>query len=248
VSAPVFWAPQGLLVPLSAGDSIRLDGPEGHHAATVRRLRVGEALIITDGLGCSADCLVASVARDSLTATVGTVATVIRPEPRVVVVQAVPKGDRGETAVETLTEVGVDVIVPWAAARCVAQWTGDRGARALAKWRATAREGAKQSRRSWWPEVAPLATTEEVVALLAAAGAGVVLHEAAAHPLATVAVPTSGDVVVVVGPEGGLDGAELERFAAAGAVTVRMGPTVLRTSTAGTVAAAVLLAASPRWR
>lgn len=248
MSAPVFWAPQGLLVPLSAGESIRLDGPEGHHAAAVRRLRVGEALVITDGLGTSADALVASVAGDSLTATVARLVKALRPEPRVVVVQALPKGDRGETAVETLTEVGVDVIVPWAAARCVTRWAGDRGTRALQKWRATAREAAKQSRRSWWPEVAPLATTEEVAALLAAAGVGVVLHEAAAHPLATVAVPATGDVVVVVGPEGGLDGAELERFAAAGAMTVRMGPTVLRTSTAGTAAAAVLLAASHRWQ
>ena len=91
--------------------------------------------------------------------------------------QALPKGDRGELAVEMLTEVGVSTVVPWAAARSVAVWRGDRVTKGLSRWRATAREAAKQARRPWFPVVADLATTEDVVALVAAADLAVVLHE-----------------------------------------------------------------------
>jgi 16S rRNA (uracil1498-N3)-methyltransferase len=163
------------------------------------------------------------------------------------VAQALPKGDRGELAVETMTEVGVDVIVPWAAARCVTRWRDARGARALARWRTTAHAAAKQSRRSRFPEVAEPASTQEVARLLAGAAAGVVLHEEATEPLAGLAVPAAGDVVVVVGPEGGISPDELAAFRVAGATAYRLGDTVLRTSTAGTAALAVVLAGS-RWR
>ena len=245
MSAPVFWSPQAGLV--AAGARVVLDGAEGHHAAVVRRLRAGERLLLTDGAGTAAECVVLEVGRDQLTATVESVAAEAAPAPRLVVVQALPKGDRGEIAVETLTEVGVDVIVPWAAARCVTQWKDQRGAKALERWRGTAREAAKQSRRVWWPEVDGVATTAEVAALIAAAALGLVLHEGAEASLGAVAVPGSGSVVVVVGPEGGLTDDERAAFGAAGATSVRMGPSVLRTSTAGTAAAAVLLAATPRW-
>jgi 16S rRNA (uracil1498-N3)-methyltransferase len=244
VSAPVFWAE---LAGVGAGDSLVLGGAEGHHAASVRRLRTGERLRLTDGAGTSAECVVAEVGRDELGLTVESIRATPPPAPRLLVVQALAKGDRGETAVETLTEVGVDVVIPWAAARCVTQWRDARGGRALEKWRATAREAAKQSRREWWPQVSELASTAQVAALFAGAALGVVLHEEAAEPLAGAAVPRLGDVVVVVGPEGGIDDAELAAFAGAGARALRLGPTVLRTSTAGTAAAAVLLAAAGRW-
>ena len=244
MSAPVFWSPRAGLV---AGTRVVLDGAEGHHAAVVRRLRAGERLLLTDGAGTAADCVVVEVGRDQLTATVESVSVAAAPQPRLVVVQALPKGDRGEIAVETLTEVGVDVIVPWAAARCVTQWKDQRGAKALERWRATAREAAKQSRRVWWPDVEGAASTSEVAALIAGAALGLVLHEGATDALGAVDVPGSGSVVVVVGPEGGITDDERAAFAAAGARTVRMGPSVLRTSTAGTAAAAVLLAATSRW-
>jgi 16S rRNA (uracil1498-N3)-methyltransferase len=138
-------------------------------------------------------------------------------------------------------------VVPWAAARCVQRWSGDRGQRALARWRSVAREAGKQSRRTWLPAVAELASTAAVTARLPAADLGVVLHPNAAAPLAAAAVPATGTVVIVVGPEGGLDVAELDAFAAADATAYRLGPTVLRTSTAGVVAVATLLARSPRW-
>jgi 16S rRNA (uracil1498-N3)-methyltransferase len=162
-------------------------------------------------------------------------------------VQALPKGERGELAVEVLTEVGVDRVVPWAAARSVAVWKGERALRSHAKWQATAREAAKQSRRSWLPTVAPLAATADLAALVAEADLALVLHEDATETLAALDVPASGRIVVVVGPEGGIAPDELAVLTDAGAHVVRLGAEVLRTSTAGVVAVAALLARTPRW-
>jgi 16S rRNA (uracil1498-N3)-methyltransferase len=195
-----------------------------------------------------AQCEVVETGRQRLLAAVRSVRTVPRPEPEVVVVQALPKGDRGELAVELLTEIGAARIVPWAAARSVAVWRGERAARSLARWRGTAREAAKQARRSWFPEVAELASTADVVALVGSAPLALVLHEEASEPLATVDLPTAGPIVLVVGPEGGLAPEELAAFADVGARSVRLGPEVLRTSTAGLAAVAALLARTPRWR
>ena len=167
-------------------------------------------------------------------------------EPRLVVVQALPKGERAELAVELLTELGADEIVPWAAARSIAQWHGPRGEKALAKWRRTAAEAAKQSRRPGCRRSRALASTADVAARLAA-GRGLVLHEDAAEPLASAALPDSGDVVVVVGPEGGITDDELAAFTAAGARPVRLGDPVLRTSTAGAAALAALSLRLGRW-
>ena len=246
MSLPTFHLPA--VADATVGQEVALDGSEGHHAATVRRLAVGEQLSLTDGEGTVATCRVTSVDKHSLRAEVLDVSRAPAETPRVVVVQAIPKGDRGELAVEMLTEVGVDVIVPWAASRSIARWRGDRADKALAKWRTAAREAAKQARRSWFPAVADLATTEDVVALLAKASVRVVLHEAASGPLSDVPVPGRGEIVVVVGPEGGITDEELEAFSAVGAEPLRMGSSVLRSSTAGVAAVAALLARTPRWR
>lgn len=229
------------------GDRFVLTGPEGRHAATVRRLRVGETVDVVDGAGTRASCTVASVARDTVELDVVRRTKEPAPSPRLVLVQALAKGDRGELAVELATEVGVDAIVPWPAARCVVKWDAERGAKALGRWRSTAREAAKQSRRSWVPEVTEPMTTERVVVLIRAAAAALVLHESATRPLSGLTLPAEGDVLLVVGPEGGLSDDELARFTAAGATTVRLGPSVLRTSTAGAAAAAVVSAATGRW-
>lgn len=228
-----------------AGGRLLLDGPEGRHAATVRRVRVGEVLLVGNGAGSVAETVVASVGAGEVHLDVVRRRDEPAPQPRLVVVQALAKGDRGEAAVEGMTEVGVDEIVPWAAERSVVQWRGDRGERALERWRSTAREAAKQSRRAWLPTVAPPVTTAAVAARLAVAGLAVVLHEDAATPLAGVAVPAAGEVVVVVGPEGGIGAEEMAVLGAAHAR--RLGPTVLRTSTAGVAAAALLLAGCGRW-
>ena len=169
------------------------------------------------------------------------------PQPRVVVVQALPKGDRGELAVEMLTEVGVDVIIPWAAQRCVVQWKGDKEDKGVAKWRTAAREAAKQSRRPRTPQVTNLATTKDVVRLITETPHAWVLHEDGDVRLSGISVPMLGDLLLVVGPEGGVSSDELEAFASAGAQVVRLGPTVLRTSTAGTVAAGIVMSRTTRW-
>ncbi|GGT13823.1 16S rRNA (uracil(1498)-N(3))-methyltransferase [Nonomuraea spiralis] len=229
------------------GSELTLDGPEGRHAASVRRLRAGERVDLTDGAGDVAECVVREVFKDALTLDVLARYTVEPPARRLVVVQGLPKGDRGELAVEMMTEAGVDVIVPWAASRSITQWKGDKVAKALGRWRSTAREAGKQARRFHLPEVTEPASTARVEGLLADAALGLVLHEEAVEPLSRVALPPGGDIVVVVGPEGGVSEDELRRFVAAKAVPVLLGPTVLRTSTAGVAAAAVLLARTGRW-
>lgn len=232
----------------TVGAVVTLQGEEGHHAVVVRRIAVGEEVSLTDGSGTVARCRVTATESGSLQAEVLEVTHLPAETPRVVVVQAVPKGERGELAVEMLTEVGVDLIVPWDAARSIARWRGDRIERSLTKWRTAAREASKQSRRAWFAQVAGLASTEDVVSLLSRASTRVVLHEAASGPLADVPVPGRGEIVIVVGPEGGITPGELEAFAAVGAEPLRMGSSVLRSSTAGVAAAAALLARTPRWR
>lgn len=233
------------------GGALEVTGAEAHHAVAVRRLRVGEPVVLTDGRGRTAVGTVTSTGKRVFEVGIGTETGAVsdrpRPEPDLVVVQALPKGDRGELAVEVLTEVGVSRVVPWAASRSVAVWKGERAQKSLARWRSTAREAAKQSRRAWFPDVDELARTEDVVALLEGADLAVVLHEEAAEPLTSLAVPAAGRLVVVVGPEGGLAPEEVDAFTAAGARPVRLGEEVLRTSTAGLAACAALLARTPRW-
>ena len=229
-------------------DVVVLSGQEGRHAATVRRLRPGERADLTDGDGMIAECEVIAARPGLLELTVLRRYQEPPPQPRICVVQAIPKGDRGEQAVETMTEVGVDVIVPWAAERCVAVWEpAGRSQRALARWRSTAREAAKQSRRARIPEVTTPATTADVLTRAAAAAAAIVLEPGAGTRLGSVPLPGAGEVILIVGPEGGVSPGESAAFAAGGAVAARLGPTVLRASTAGAAAAAVLLSRCGRW-
>jgi 16S rRNA (uracil1498-N3)-methyltransferase len=244
VSSPVFVAERELLL---SGPVVRLDGPEGRHAATVRRLRVGEPVDLTDGRGLLVHGAVVAVERDALDVAVQEVVEVPPPQPRLVVVQALPKGDRGELAVELMTEVGVDEVVPWSAARCVTVWRAERAAKALGRWQSAARESAKQSRRPWHPTVAGLASTADVLGRVEQATLALVLHESADQDVGEVALPAAGEVLLVVGPEGGLADDEVRAMTACGAAAVRLGPTVLRTSTAGVVAASALLSRTARW-
>lgn len=244
MSAPLF-----LVESLPTAETSILDGPEGHHAANVQRLRVGEELLLADGRGGTATAEVTAVGRGTLDLRVTARGYVDAAVPRLVVVQGIAKGERGELAVQTMTEVGVDEIVPWAASRSVAQWRGERGVRARQKWAATAREAAKQARRAWLPVVAgtPDESTATVAARIAGAAAGFVLHEEAQERLTAVDLPSTGEIVLVVGPEGGIAPAELDAFRAAGGRPVRLGPAVLRTSTAGVAALSVLATRLGRW-
>jgi 16S rRNA (uracil1498-N3)-methyltransferase len=240
---PVFLADRAAM----ERGSIALSGAEGRHAATVRRLAVGERADVTDGAGTIAECVVTGAGSGVIELAVQAKRAVPAPEPRIVVVQAIPKGDRGELAVEIMTEVGVDAVVAWQAERCVARWRGERADKALARWQATAREAAKQSRRAWIPEVTGPEATPAVVRRVAAAGLAILLDPEAPTALGRIGMRGHAEIVMIVGPEGGVSPAETEAMVRAGAVPARLGPTVVRSSSAGAVAAALALAASGRW-
>jgi 16S rRNA (uracil1498-N3)-methyltransferase len=243
VSAPLFLVDE---LP-AEGSFFTLGGPEGHHAATVQRLRTGEELMLSDGWGGTAGAVVVAVTKGALTVRVGARSYEPAPNPRLVVAQGIPKGDRGELAVQAMTETGVDVIVPWSATRSVAQWRAERGEKSRQRWIDTAREATKQSRRSWLASVAPAASTKEVAARAAKADLALVLHEEASARLTTVELPVAGEILLVIGPEGGVAAEELSLFVEAGAHPVRLGAAVLRTSTAGVAALSVLSARLGRW-
>ncbi|UVE94673.1 16S rRNA (uracil(1498)-N(3))-methyltransferase [Dietzia sp. B32] len=235
------------------GETIVLDGPEGRHAGSALRVRVGEAIRVGDGRGAVADCVVTTTSPGRVEAEVVSRVDVPRPTPEVTVVQALPKSERSELAVELATEAGADRIVPWQADRCVSRWTGPKVDKGRTKWTNAARAAAKQSRRAWEPQIGDLVDSTALAALVASevdAGARVlVLHEdgAAGFADAVAAGPPAARVLVVVGPEGGVSDAELDALTAAGARPVVLGPEVLRTSTAATVALAALGVLTPRW-
>jgi 16S rRNA (uracil1498-N3)-methyltransferase len=243
------WSRPGLfLVPeVPLDGEVVLDGAEGRHAADVRRVTPGEVILLGDGAGTRARAEVTAVAKGRVTVTIRERRHDEPPAVTITLAQALAKGDRGELAVELATEAGVDAIVPWRAERCVTRWDdGPRGAKALARWRSTATEAAKQARRGRIPEVEEPVSTPQLAARLA--GATPLLLEATAEEsLATVALPEAGEVVLVVGPEGGVTDAEAARLTAAGATPVRLGPDVLRTSTAAAVALGALGVRTSRW-
>ena len=240
-------APLFLLDELPGGEELLVDGAEGRHAVEVLRLTAGETVRVGDGRGTVADGVVVSAGSEGLQVRVSARHAVPPPQPELVLVQALPKGDRGPLAVDLATELGVDRIVPWTASRCITRWRSDRVDRGLAKWRAAARAATKQARRPRVPDVTDPMTTRQVCGLLAEADLALVLHEQARRPLAALDIPRTGVVVVVVGPEGGLTDGEVVAFRAAGAQPVRLGPEVLRTSTAGAAALAAL-SVTTRWR
>ncbi len=247
MTLPLFTLPGGALDAAVPGDCVVLGGAEGRHASQVRRLGPGEPVLVADGAGRSARAVVTGAGDGELTLRLETLRHDPVPEPRLVLVQALAKGGRDEDAVEAATEIGADVVVPWQAARSIVQWRGPRAERGLRKWRNVVDAATKQSRRTRRPEVTEPVTTRGLVPLVAAASAAYVLHEDATRPLAAVDLPAGGDVLVVVGPEGGIAPDEVEALSAAGALPVRLGSTVLRSSTAGPAALAVL-SARARWR
>lgn len=228
------------------GDLVVVDGDEGFHAANVRRTRRGEQLDLGDGAGTVAHCEVTEVAKGRLSARVLDRRVVAPPSPIVTVAQALPKSDRSELAIELATEAGADAFVAWHAARCVARWDGaarvDKGVR---RWQAVARAASRQSRRPHIPTVEGLVTTAQLAA--AAGPTTLVLHESATVSLTELPLADAVSLTLVVGPEGGVAEEELAALTEAGALAVRLGPTVLRTSTAAAVALGALGVLTSRW-
>ena len=231
----------------TGGDLIELAGAEGQHAVRVRRVRVGESIRIADGDGRYADCAVTELQQRALLARIVDRGSVPERTPRLVVVQALAKADRGTLAVELLTEIGVDEIVPWQAAHSVARWDG-KEAKARERWVQVAREAAKQSRRTRVPRIGELVRGARV-AERCQGRQTVVLHESATEPISDVLLKQAQDeVILVVGPEGGIAADELDALRAGGAHIASLGPEVLRTSTAGVVGATWASIALGRWK
>jgi 16S rRNA (uracil1498-N3)-methyltransferase len=233
------------------GELAVVDGDEGFHAATVRRIRVGEELVLGDGDGGVARCVVEETARDGLRARVVERRQVPPADPPVTVVQALPKSERSELAIELATEAGADGLLAWQAARCVARWDGARADKGLRRWRAVARAAAQQSRRAYVPSVdgvlSTAVLTKRIGEVMASGGIVLALDAAADGPLTDLSLAQAKSVMLVVGPEGGIAPDELTAIVDAGATAVRLGPNVLRTSTAAAVALGALGVLTPRW-
>lgn len=230
-----------------AGEIARLTGGEGRHAAGVARIRVGEEIVLVDGAGLRARAEVIAVpARDEVRARVLDIARDRAPRPAITVVQAIPKSDRAALAVDLAVQGGADRIVPWSASRCVAEWRGPKAEKGRQRWAAVALAAAKQSRRSRIPEITPVESTEAVARRIARAPRALVLHEGAECSIAGVGLDVD-EVVVVVGPEGGISPDELEALCAAGGLPVLLGPEVLRTASAALAACAAIGVRTERW-
>jgi 16S rRNA (uracil1498-N3)-methyltransferase len=246
MTLPLFLVDPDVLASTAMGSTVVLDGREGRHAATVRRIGPGGQVVVSDGRGLRATADVVEAQPETLVLRIVRIDDDAEPSPRFVLVQALAKGHRDDQAIEAATELGVDEVVPWQASRSIVVWRGDRAAKSRGKWESVVASATKQSRRSRMPSVSPLVTTRQLLERLRAASLALVLHEEAVQPLAAQALPDSGDVVVVVGPEGGISPEELAAFEAAGATPVRLGSSVLRSSSAGPAALAVLSAVA-RW-
>jgi 16S rRNA (uracil1498-N3)-methyltransferase len=231
------------------GELAVVDGDEGFHAANVRRIRIGEELDLGDGEGAVAHCVVEDVAKGRLTARVLDRRTVTAPAPAVTIVQALPKSDRSELAIELATEAGADAFLAWQASRCVARWDGrEKVEKGLRRWSAVARSAARQSRRPYIPLVTGVVSTAELVQRVRDDGAtALVLHESTSIKLTELPVAQADSLLLIVGPEGGIADDEIAALSAAGATPVQLGPTVLRTSTAAAVALGALGALTGRW-
>ena len=269
MSNPVFFTAPGTLDGLVPGSVFVLDGPEGRHAVTVKRLAVGEAVDIADGAGKRLTGAVTSVAPNQLTVACSELSDEPRPAIRLVLVQALAKGDRDELAAETATELGIDAVVPWQAERSIVRWKAERAAKAHAKWQSVVTAAAKQARRAWIPEVRSAVDGAGLQTAVAAADLAIILHEDAVRPLRQVleawrAASSAGDlsagdgsagdgsaggreVLLIVGPEGGISPREVTRLCDAGAVTALLGHHVLRSSTAGPAATVLASDILDRW-
>lgn len=227
------------------GDVVSLTGAEAKHAAVVRRLRVGEAVTVGDGAGVWLTGVAENVSPTLVEVRIEERTDHPAPTPRVVLVQALAKGDRDELAVQAACELGVDEIVPWQASRSISRWEGPKAAKGRERWATIVREAAKQAHRAWVPEVGAPVTTAQL-AERATTGRVLLLDPTASVRLSTIE-PDGRDLVLVVGPEGGISDEEIDRLTDAGAERVLLGDTVLRTSTAGPAAIAVLSVVLGRW-
>ncbi|WP_416429658.1 16S rRNA (uracil(1498)-N(3))-methyltransferase [Paenarthrobacter nicotinovorans] len=253
MSNPVFFTPAGSLSHVAPGTDFVLEGLEARHAVTVKRLAVGESVDIADGAGARLTGVVAEAAPGALTVTATDIVFEAQPDVRLVLVQALAKGDRDELAIETATELGIDAVIPWQSERSIVRWKAERAAKAHAKWESVVTAAAKQARRAWVPPIRPIVDSSGLVKAVAEADLAVILHEDAKNPLREVLErldvngASPSEVLLIVGPEGGISPREVTRLSDAGAVTALLGHHVLRSSTAGPAAVVLASDVLGRW-
>lgn len=257
---PIFFGDPELVAAAAPGSVFALTGPEARHAVSVKRLAPGEDVDIVDGGGLRIRGTVRSADPALLEVDVRAIETEPETGQELILVQALAKGDRDEQAIEAATELGVDTVIPWQSERSIVRWRADKAAKGRAKWQAVVTSAAKQSRRSRLPKVLDVTDSKSLPPKLAGVDLVLVLHEEADAPLAQVIDSLRRDsaigsgstdrrvsIAVIVGPEGGISPAELDALRAAGATAVRLGPHVLRSSSAGPAALVLLNHLLGRW-
>ena len=225
----LFFVPD---LPTQVGASYSFNSEDANHAIKVLRIEVGEIFRVSDGNGGWANVQVNEVTKRSLETTVLEVGRQEPLEIKFTVVQALPKSDRAKEAVELLTEAGADVIVPWLANRSISR------TEVISKFATTAREASKQSRRLFIPQLHETVKERGVIELIKNADLALVFHESAQVKLSEIITPQTKakNVVIVIGPEGGITEEELASFAAAGAHVAGLGRPILRSAHAGLAA------------
>jgi 16S rRNA (uracil1498-N3)-methyltransferase len=231
----------------AAGESFRLTGTEAKHASVVRRMRSGEAIQVTNGKGLRLRGTVSDSKPDAVEVLVSEVVQEPAPNPELTMVQALAKGDRDELAIQAATELGIDRVIPWQAERCISRWEGAKIAKSVERWQQICLEAAKQALRVWVPQVSELVSSKQLAKLCESFDLVLVLDPTAKQGIAGLQLEGLSKLAIVVGPEGGITDAELNLLEENGAVRVHLGSGILRTSTAGMAAIAVLQANLGRW-
>jgi len=233
---------------VQVGTLIQLDGAEAKHAISVRRMRVGEDIQLSNGNGLRVRGEIENIKSNLIEIRVSSAVQDVQPEVLVTLVQALAKGDRDELAIQAATELGVYSIIPWEAERSISKWIGLKEEKAVTRWQTIVSEAAKQSLRSFTPEVKPAVTTSGLAQLVSEFDLVLVLDPTAAIGLGSMDFSQPQSLAIVVGPEGGISTQELEQLESAGATRARLGQSILRTSTAGVAAIAGIMAQSKLWQ
>lgn len=232
------------------GDTFELTGDEAHHAAAVRRMRVGEQIQITNGSGMRVTGTITITDKNRLVISVSDVFQEAKPAILLTLVQAIAKNDRDELSVQSVGEIGLAQVIPWAADRSISKWDAAKAQKNQRRWQQIADEAMKQSLQAWRPVVLPMISSKELPNLASQFDLMLILDPTAPETLVSVSQNLSQPglkVAMVIGPEGGITEGELESFSAAGALRVRLGESVLRTSTAAIVAAAAIQGKAQGW-
>ena len=231
---------------LESSQSIEVAGDEAHHAIKVLRIKLGEEILVSDGAGNWVRAVVENIEKKTFMAKVLELGFQEEKSPRLIVVQGLPKSDRVKDAIEILVESGVDLIIPWQADRSISKWQKD----SLDKWQSAAVAATKQSRRFRKPEIIDGLSLSELLEIESENSAFLVMHESATTKLSEVVTSKFADmseIIIVIGPEGGISDSELAVLEGAGAHIVGLGPEVFRSAHAGGAALSAVSALIGRW-